>query len=45
LGVVLKILAGEMEKAGHQFYLSDNGVLLTEHVPPEYIQPVAAKTR
>jgi putative RNA 2'-phosphotransferase len=37
-GLVLKILAGEMEKAGYQFYWSDNGVWLTDHVPVEYIQ-------
>ncbi len=42
-GVVLKILAGEMEKAGHVLYLSDNGVWLTDHVPVEYILPVSGK--
>ena len=42
-GIVLKILAGEMEKAGHQFYLSDNGVWLTDQVPPKYILPVSGK--
>jgi putative RNA 2'-phosphotransferase len=40
-GVILRIMAGDMEKAGHQFYLSDNGVWLTDQVPPEYILPVS----
>jgi putative RNA 2'-phosphotransferase len=43
LGVVLKILAGEMEKVGYEFYLSDNGVWLTDQVPPEFILPVSGK--
>ena len=36
--VVLTILAKEMWEAGHRFYISDNGVWLTEHVPPEYLR-------
>jgi putative RNA 2'-phosphotransferase len=35
--VVLKVLAGEMHRAGHLFFLSANGVWLTERVPPEYL--------
>jgi putative RNA 2'-phosphotransferase len=35
--VVLTIRAGEMHKKGNVFYCSDNGVWLTEHVPPEFI--------
>lgn len=31
------ILSGEMHKAGFVFYLSENGVWLTERVPPEYL--------
>ena len=27
-----------MRKAGHVFYVSENGVWLTEHVPPEFIK-------
>lgn len=36
--VVLKVLAGEMEKAGFLFYLSENGVWLTERVQAEHIR-------
>jgi putative RNA 2'-phosphotransferase len=36
--VVLEIAAGRMHRDGHVFYLSSNGVWLTEHVPPEYIE-------
>ncbi len=35
--VVLVIRAGEMVAAGHQFYLSANGVWLTELVPAAFI--------
>jgi len=35
--VVLQIAAGRMHSDGHDFYLSANGVWLTEQVPPEYI--------
>lgn len=35
---VLVIDAAAMHAAGHAFYLSDNGVWLTEHVPPEFIE-------
>jgi putative RNA 2'-phosphotransferase len=36
--VVLRIRALEMFKKGHAFYLADNNVWLTGHVPAEYIQ-------
>ncbi|HEU5057417.1 MAG TPA: RNA 2'-phosphotransferase [Kofleriaceae bacterium] len=36
--VVLAIAAGRMHRAGHLFFRSANGVWLTEHVPPGYIQ-------
>ena len=36
--VVLKILAGEMHLAGHQFFLSENGVWLVEAVPQEFME-------
>ncbi|MGE0086612.1 MAG: RNA 2'-phosphotransferase [Desulfococcaceae bacterium] len=36
--VVLKIRSGEMHRAGQIFYLSDNGVWLTEHIQPEFIE-------
>jgi len=35
--VILVIRAGEMAAAGHQFFLSANGVWLTERVPVEFI--------
>lgn len=36
--VVLRISAGRMHSTGHVFYLSANGVWLTEHVPPPFIE-------
>lgn len=33
--VVLAVEAGEMFEAGHEFRVADNGVWLTDHVPPE----------
>ncbi|MFC4427820.1 RNA 2'-phosphotransferase [Deinococcus navajonensis] len=36
--VVLTVQAGAMHEAGHSFYRSDNGVWLTEAVPPEFLQ-------
>jgi putative RNA 2'-phosphotransferase len=35
--VVLRVRAGEMARAGFAFYVSANGVWLTESVPPRYI--------
>lgn len=39
--VILRIHAGQMHRDSYAFFLSDNGVWLTEHVPPEYIEPKA----
>jgi putative RNA 2'-phosphotransferase len=36
--IVLKVAAGRMHAEGHVFYRSANGVWLTEHVPPDYIE-------
>jgi putative RNA 2'-phosphotransferase len=36
--VVLVIEAGRMFRDGHKFYQSENGVWLTDAVPPEYIR-------
>ncbi|MER7004434.1 RNA 2'-phosphotransferase [Dactylosporangium sp. NPDC000555] len=36
--VILTVLAGQMARAGHAFYRSDNGVWLTDAVPPEFIR-------
>ena len=35
--VVLTIRSGEMHRQGHLFYLSANGVWLTDEVPPQFI--------
>jgi len=35
--VILTVDAAAMQRAGHEFYRSDNGVWLTDAVPPEYI--------
>jgi putative RNA 2'-phosphotransferase len=35
--VVLKVLAGRMQAAGHQFFVSENGVWLVEAVPAEFL--------
>ena len=36
--VVLTVQAGAMHADGHKFYLSANGVWLTDVVPPQYLQ-------
>ena len=36
--IIIEIKAGEMFSAGYKFYLSDNGVWLTDHVPVEFIE-------
>lgn len=35
--IILEIAAGQMHRAGHKFYLSTNGVWLTDSVPAEYV--------
>lgn len=35
--VILNISSGKMHRDGFHFYLSDNGVWLTDHVPAKYI--------
>ena len=35
--VILTIRAAEMQAAGHLFYLSENKVWLTDHVPPQFL--------
>ena len=42
--IVLTINAAEMFRAGHPFYRSEQGLWLTETVPPWYIRFSAAKT-
>ena len=34
---ILPVLAGLMHQRGHAFFVSENGVWLTEHVPAEFI--------
>ncbi len=36
--IVLAIKAGEMHRAGHAFYRSENGVWLVDHVPVSFIE-------
>ncbi len=35
--VVLEVAAQMLEQHGYDFYLSENGVWLTDHVPPDYL--------
>jgi putative RNA 2'-phosphotransferase len=37
--VVLRIDSAAMSRDGYEFYRSDNGVWLTDTIPPQYIQP------
>jgi len=36
--VVFKVLAGQMHRDGYEFFQSTNGVWLTDHVPPKYLE-------
>ncbi len=36
--IVLIVRAGELAATGAKFYLSENGVWLTDHVPPEFLE-------
>lgn len=36
--VVLRVKSGEMHEQGHSFFLSDNGVWLTDHVPAGFLE-------
>jgi putative RNA 2'-phosphotransferase len=36
--IVLRVRAGEMSSAGREFFLSENGVWLTDAVPAEFIE-------
>ena len=42
--VILRVKAGDLSGTGTQFYLSENGVWLTDAVPPEYLEIVSADT-
>lgn len=39
--VVLRVDASAMNTHGHLFYQADNGVWLTDHVPPAFLEPMA----
>ena len=34
---ILRVAAGDMHRAGHSFYRADNGVWLTDSVPPQFL--------
>jgi putative RNA 2'-phosphotransferase len=36
--LILEVTSGAMHAAGHVFYRSENGVWLTQYVPPEFIR-------
>jgi putative RNA 2'-phosphotransferase len=36
--VVLRVAAGAMHAAGHAFFRADNGVWLTDYVPPQFLE-------
>ena len=36
--MILKVDAEKMHRDGHKFYVSPNGVWLTDSVPPEYLE-------
>lgn len=38
--VVFEVLAGKMYRGGFEFFISENGVWLCEHVPPAYLKIV-----
>jgi putative RNA 2'-phosphotransferase len=38
--VILGVLAQTMHKQGFEFFLSQNGVWLTDHVPAEFLSPI-----
>lgn len=42
--VVLTVDAAAMARAGHVFYVSANGVWLTDQVPPEFLRPAEGPT-
>jgi putative RNA 2'-phosphotransferase len=42
--VVLAVDAAAMTRAGHRFYVSANGVWLTDEVPPAFLRPTEGPT-
>ncbi|WP_257166386.1 RNA 2'-phosphotransferase [Bradyrhizobium sp. SRS-191] len=41
--IVLQVDSAAMHRAGLKFFIADNGVWLTDHVPPEYLAVQAAQ--
>ncbi|AYG66397.1 MULTISPECIES: RNA 2'-phosphotransferase [unclassified Rhizobium] len=39
--IILEIDATRMHAEGHSFFVSDNGVWLTDHVPSQYLSPLS----
>lgn len=39
--IILEIDAARMHSEGHSFFVSDNGVWLTDHVPSQYLSPLS----
>ena len=42
--IVLEVAAGSMSRAGHTFWISANGVWLTDSVPRDYLTLTTAKS-
>jgi len=36
--MILEVATGQMHREGYVFFLSDNGVWLTDHVPPQFLE-------
>ncbi|EEF58657.1 RNA 2'-phosphotransferase [Pedosphaera parvula] len=36
--LVFRVLAGQMHRSGHQFFVSANGVWLADHIPANFLQ-------
>jgi len=43
--VVFEVLAGQMYKDNFEFFVSENGVWLTDNVPPIYLRQIDAKKK
>jgi putative RNA 2'-phosphotransferase len=39
--VILRVMSGRMHRDGYLFFRSDNGVWLTDKVPPEYLEVIS----
>jgi putative RNA 2'-phosphotransferase len=39
--IILEIEAARMHSEGHSFFVTDNGVWLTDHVPSQYLSPIS----